>query len=83
MNEIKKALSGAVGIGFTPNKGKQVGVISICFDDCNLPFHAYKKMIELFNRKNVTMDIVEFENTFKLIFNCETVIEPIQLEDVP
>lgn len=79
LDEIQHAFAKAVDVGFVPNYETSAGVINLCFDDCQIPFAAYKQLIKEADNKPVILEIDKNVNSISLSIELSSVNRKIQL----
>lgn len=79
-NEIETILSKSEDIGFMPNSGNNVGAITLCFSEPDLPYIAYKKLIESKSDADVEIYIKENEGFVDITIKIESLKKQINLK---
>ncbi len=66
IDDIEESFSTAIDVGFMPNQGNSVGTINLCFNDCNIPFAAYKHLIDKTKESDVIVKITNKQTKIDL-----------------
>lgn len=80
--DIQKVLSKAVDVGFIPNDARSVGAINLCYEDCQIPFEAYKQLIKQVNKKEVVVSIKNNTDSIDLMIQLSSINRTIHLENL-
>lgn len=84
IDDIQKALSHPVDIGFIPNHGKSVGVINLCYEgDCVLEFEAYKFLMKEVDKNEVIFRITDFGVYINVLISIPSIGKQMHLNNLP
>ena len=82
IDDIEQSFSTAIDVGFMPNQGNSVGAINLCFEDCVVPFAAYKQLINNATDSDVIVKILNKQTKIDILIQSPKFDRTIKLTDL-